>query len=288
MITQEMIRLYDDFTHGLMSRRDFVTRLAILAGSTAAAQAAIPFLENNYRSTGIMPEDSAGISAEYLTYPGVSGEIRAYHARPYGDGPHPAVIVIHENRGLNPHIEDVTRRVANAGFWAFAPDALSTLGGTPEDADLARERIRQLDDATTIGDFAAAVDFAEGHDETTRKTGCVGFCWGGRMANMLAVRCSNLHAAVAFYGSQPPVGEVPNIRAAIMLHYAGLDERINAGIADYEDALKAAGIDYTMFMYEDVHHAFHNDTAGPRYDQAAARLAWSRTIAFFNSYLRRN
>jgi carboxymethylenebutenolidase len=211
--------------------------------------------------------------------------MRAYHARPEVEGKYPAVVVIHENRGLNPHIEDVTRRVAGAGFWALAPDALSPVGGTPEDSDLARTKIGELDAETTLQDFIAGVNFASTHPGTTGKTGCVGFCWGGRMSNLLAVSCANLEAAVAFYGSQPNAADVPKIKAGVMLHYAGLDERINAGIPAYEEALKAADVNYVIHMYDNVNHAFHNDTSPTRYDKDAAELAWKRTIAFFTTHL---
>jgi carboxymethylenebutenolidase len=284
MVSEEIIRLYDAYTHGGMSRREFVARLAVLAGSMHAAVSLLPLLENNYRmiAEGYSRE---GIGEEYLTYPGASGEMRAFSARPLIDTPVPAVIVIHENRGLNPYIEEVARRVAGAGFWAIAPDALSPAGGTPEDSDTARTMIYELDMDTTIQDFVAAVDFAAAHPTCTGKTGCVGFCWGGRMANMLAVHSRNLNAAVAFYGSQPDAAMVPQINAALMLHYAALDDRINAGIPAYVEALDSAGVNYQMHMYENVHHAFHNHTSATRYDEAAATLAWNRTIAFFNIHL---
>ncbi len=285
MITQEIINLYDSFTHGQIARRDFLARLAVIAGSMSAATSLLPMLENDYsisRKKVVVPE---GISSEYITYPGASGEMRAYHARPDIEGKYPAVIVIHENRGLNAHIEDVTRRLAGAGFWAIAPDALSPIGGTPEDSDLARTKIGELDQATTLQDFIAAINFASSHSMTTGKTGCVGFCWGGRMSNLLAVNCENLKAAVAFYGGQPEATDVPKIKAAVLLHYAGLDERVNAGIPAYEEALKASDVNFVLHMYDNVNHAFHNDTSPSRYDQTAAELAWKRTIAFFNIHL---
>jgi carboxymethylenebutenolidase len=249
-----------------------------------AALNLLPVLENNYNIVADRPKFD-GIGEGYITYPGASCQMRAFHAKPEYEGKFPAVVVIHENRGLNPYIEEVARRVASAGFWAIAPDALSPVGGTPEDSDLARTKIGELDFPTTVQDFVAAVDFAEKHEETTGMVGCVGFCWGGRMANLLAVHCENLKAAVAFYGSQPEVADVPKIKAAVMLHYAGLDERINAGIPAYEEALKAADIEYSLHMYENVNHAFHNHTNAARYDEAAADLAWKRTIAFFNMHL---
>jgi carboxymethylenebutenolidase len=212
--------------------------------------------------------------------------MRASLARPQGAGPFPAVVVIHENRGLNPHIEDVTRRAAAAGFWALAPDALSPSGGTPADPDAAREAIQKLDMRLTTRDFVAAVAFAGAHAETTGQVGCVGFCWGGAMANQLAVEVPGLSAAVAFYGRQPDKADVPRIKAAVQLHYAGLDERINAGIADYEAALKEAGVRYELHMYDGVDHAFHNDTSVQRYNETAAKLAWKRTIEFLDRYVR--
>jgi carboxymethylenebutenolidase len=195
------------------------------------------------------------------------------------------VIVIHENRGLNPHIEDVARRVALEGFVALAPDFLSPKGGTPADEDQARELIGQLDQQQTIQDALAAVDFLKGNDATTGKVGVVGFCWGGGLANQIAVNSAEVDAVVPFYGRQPASGDVAKIRAPLLLHYAGLDERINAGIPEYEQALKDAGVNYIIYMYEGANHAFHNDTSEARYDPAAARLAWSRTIDFFKQHL---
>ena len=283
---QQIIELYDRYTHGGIGRREFMSRLAKLVGGTQAAAMLLPALRNDYAAKPIVSAADAHIRVDYITFPGASGEVRAYHAAPEGEAPFPAVVVIHENRGLNPHIEDVARRAAAAGFWAIAPDALSPLGGTPSNEDEARGMLGQLDSDTTRGDFLAAVAFASNHDHTNGKVGCVGFCWGGAMANQLAVHSDDLSAAVAFYGRQPDPDEVDMIDCPVMLHYAGLDERINAGIADYEAALKEAGVGYQVFMYPDVNHAFHNDTSPTRYDEDAARLAWSRTIEFFNETLR--
>ncbi|MGH7539408.1 MAG: dienelactone hydrolase family protein [Gemmatimonadota bacterium] len=283
---QRIIELYDEFTHGGIDRRQFMSRLAGLAGGVPMALALLPRLRNDYGRAGrIVPTDPR-LRAEYITYPGATGDVRAYLAAPAAEDRFPAVVVIHENRGLNPHIEDVTRRAAAAGFWSIAPDALSPLGGTPADEDEARSRMRELDDEATAGDFVAAVSFADGHAATTGRVGCVGFCWGGAMANQLAVRCPHVDAAVAFYGRQPAAEDVPRIRAALLLHYAGLDERINAGIPAFEEALKAAGVRYELHRYEGVNHAFHNDTSPTRYDEAAATLAWERTLAFLNRHLR--
>jgi carboxymethylenebutenolidase len=283
---QKIIDLYDGFTHDGMERREFLARLAKMAGGMPAALALLPSLENDYTRRGLVAPDDLQIDAEYVTYPGASGDVRAYLAKPAGEGPFPAVIVIHENRGLNPHIEDVARRAATAGYLAVAPDALSPLGGTPADTDEARSRMRGLDPDQTRANFVAAVSFADTHPLSTGRVGCVGFCWGGAMANQLAVRSRELDAAVAFYGRQPAAADVPRITAALLLHYAGLDSRINEGIRAYEAALQQAGTEYELHMYEDVNHAFHNDTSPTRYDEAAAKLAWERTIAFFDTHLK--
>ena len=283
---QRIIDLWDEFTHGGLDRRDFMHRLAGLAGGMSGAIALMPSLENDYHRAPVVAPDDSSLRLDYLTCPGASGDVRAYHAAPASGGPYAAVVVIHENRGLNPHIEDVARRVAAAGFWAIAPDALSPLGGTPEDSDTARTRMRQLDADQTVADFVAGVTFAASHSETTGRVGCVGFCWGGGMANSLAVQSPDLNAAVAFYGRQAPAADVPKIRAALMLHYGGEDTRINAGIPDYEAALDANGVDFEVYVYDGAQHAFHNDTAPTRYNEAAATLAWNRTIEFFTKHLR--
>ena len=211
--------------------------------------------------------------------------MKAHFARPKGENKFPGVIVIHENRGLDPHHEDVARRVALEGFLAVAPDALSPLGGTPEDVNEARTLMRELDDTSTIKNFVAAVQYLKTHPQSTGKVGCMGFCWGGRMTNQVAVNAPDLTAAVPFYGSQPAKEDVAKVKASLLCHYAGLDERINAGIEAFEAALKEASIDYRMFVYEGAGHAFFNDT-GSRYHKEAAVLAWKRTIEFFNGKLK--
>jgi carboxymethylenebutenolidase len=231
-----------------------------------------------------VPEDDARINVENVTYPGDTGEIRAHVARPKGAGKYPGGIVIQENRGLVPHIKEVARRIAVEGFVAVAPDALSPLGGTPDDIDEGRSMMRQLDPQATVNNFVAAVQYLKTHPQSTGKVGCVGFCWGGGMANQMAVYAPELVAAVPFYGRQPTPEEVPQIQAALQLHYASLDERINAGIPAFEAALKNASVEYQLFMYEGAAHAFFNDT-GTRYHEAAATLAWTRTIAFFKQKL---
>jgi carboxymethylenebutenolidase len=283
---QEIIRLYDDYTHERLDRRVFMDRLAQLAGGTAAAAALLPMLRNNYAQAAIVPADDSRLQTEEIAFPGATGELKGYLARPAGaSGALPGVVVIHENRGLNPHIEDVTRRLALEGFVALAPDFLSPQGGTPEDEDRAREMIGQLDPAQTVQNAVAAVDFLETRAGTTGKVGVIGFCWGGGLANQVAVNVADLGAAVPFYGRQPTREEAARIKAPLLLHYAGLDERINAGIPGYEQALKEAGVDYTIHMYEGANHAFHNDTNAARYDKEAAELAWSRTIEFLKQHL---
>jgi carboxymethylenebutenolidase len=284
---QDIIRLYDEYTHERLDRRVFMDQLAKLAGGTAAAAALVPLLKANYASAAIVPEGDARLTIEEVSFPGAGGDVRGYLARPAdASGPLPGVVVIHENRGLNPHTEDVARRVALEGFVALAPDFLSPAGGTPDDEDQAREMISALDAAQTLENAVAAVDYLAGSDATTGNVGVVGFCWGGAMANAVAVSAPEpLGAAVAFYGRQPAAEAAASIQAPVMLHYAGLDERINAGIPAYEEALKANGVDHTIYMYDNVNHAFHNDTSEARYDQTAAELAWQRTIDFFKQHL---
>lgn len=224
---------------------------------------------------------------EYVSYAGADGDVmQAYVARPKKKAKYAAVMVIHENRGLNPHIEDVTRRMALEGFLAFAPNALAPLGGTPNDADKARELFQKLDTKKNIANFAKGFDYLNTRKDCNGKFGCIGFCWGGGMANNLAVQVPTLRAAVSYYGRQADVADVPKIKAALLLHYAEMDERINAGIAAYEEALKANGIDFTIHMYNGAQHAFNNDTAPTRYNAEAAQLAWSRTITFLKEKLR--
>jgi len=221
-----------------------------------------------------------------VEYPGETGQVRAYLARPEGEIRRPGVIVIHENRGLQPHIKDVTRRVALEGFLAIAPDALSPVGGTPEDVDQARSLMQELDTAATIKNFVAAVQYLKTHPLSTGKVGCTGFCWGGGMTNQVAVHSPDLSAAVPYYGRQPDAQDVPKIKASMLLHYAGTDERINAGIPAFEEALKQASVEFKIYIYEGAEHAFNNDTNKARYHKEAAQLAWQRTIAFFKEKLR--
>lgn len=284
---QRMIDLYDEFTHGSMSRRELLDRLTKLVGGSAAAYAALPLLQNDYAQAPIVAATDDRLAVERATYDAAGTQMTGYLARlkPHGGQKRPAVIVVHENRGLNPHIEDVTRRLALEGFLAFAPDALAPLGGTPADEDKAREMIGTLNAGDTVTRLAAAVPFLARHAESTGKVGAVGFCWGGGMANRLAAAGTSLNASVPYYGGQLPAADAPKITAPLCLHYAGLDERINAGIPAYEAALKENGKPYELYMYEGANHAFNNDTNAARYDKKAAELAWGRTVAFLKKHL---
>ena len=282
---RRIIELYDEYTHAPLERRVFLERLARLAGGTAAAYSLLSVLENDYAHAQQVPADDSRIATERITYDGESGPVSGYLARPAGGGEAPAVIVIHENRGLNAHIEDVARRAALAGFMALAPDMLSPLGGTPDDPDQAREMIGQLDMGTTVADLRSAVAWLANHEAGTGKVGVMGFCWGGGMVNRLAVAEPELDAAVVFYGSSPNPEEVPSISAPLLLHYAGLDERINQTVPAYRDALDLSDKRFTLHMYEGVEHAFHNDANAARYDADAAALAWGRTVDFLRREL---
>lgn len=282
---QKIINLFDEYTHKPLKREEFISRLVKITGSMAAALTVLPLLEVNYAKAAVVPEQDDDIITEDVTYPGDGITMKGYLARLKAPGKHGSVVVIHENRGLNPHIKDVARRVAKAGFVALAPDALSGTGGTPVNEDEARELIGKLDAAVNLQNFLKGLQYAGSRSESNGKTGCVGFCWGGAMANQLAVNDPGLDAAVAFYGRQPATADVPKIKARLQLHYGSLDERVNQGIADYEKALKDAKINYELFMYEGAQHAFHNDTAPTRYNEAAAKLAWERTIGLFKKVL---
>ncbi|HEV7319868.1 MAG TPA: dienelactone hydrolase family protein [Ensifer sp.] len=285
-ITQAMIEAYDEYTHLTLDRRRFMEKLTGLAGSAAAAAAIVPLLAANGAKAEIVAATDARITGEDISYPGTAGDMKGYLVRPKDvSGKLPAVIVIHENRGLNPHIRDVARRMALEGFLALAPDFLSPSGGTPPDEDKAREMIGALDAAATTANAAATVAFLEQHQQSTGKVGAIGFCWGGGLVNRLAVGSPDLKAGVAYYGAQPKAEDVPKIKAALLLHYAGLDDRINAGIEAYQKALKDDGKDATIYVYDGVNHAFNNDTSAARYDKAAADLAWGRTVEFLKAKL---
>jgi carboxymethylenebutenolidase len=285
---KEVLALFDGYVHGFIERRDFLEGAAKVLGGGAAALSVLSALQPRYAwARQVSPEDER-IRAEYVEYPSPngSGTMRGYMAVPEGASePKPAVLVIHENRGLNPYIEDVVRRFAAADFVALGPDALTPLGGYPGTDDEGREMQRQLDPNVMMEDWVAGFEFLRTHEMSTGRVGAVGFCYGGGVVNRLAVRLPNLGAGVPFYGSAPPTEGVPNIKAPLLIQYAGLDERVNAGWPEYQQALDANGISYTMHMYEGANHGFHNDTT-PRYDEEAARLAQDRTIAFFNEHLR--
>lgn len=277
---QAIIELYDEYTHAPLKRRVFLKRLSVLAGGSAAATALLPLLENNYAEAAMVAENDPRIEVERITYMADGQEISGYLAKPKGGSNLGAVVVIHENRGLNPHIQDVARRMAAEGFLALAPDMLSPLGGTPADEDKAREMIGTLDRDKTISGIAAAVPYLMARPDASGRVGCVGFCWGGAMANNLAVHSPGLAAAVAYYGRQPTAADTAKIKAKLMLQYAGLDNRVNAGIADFKTALTANNVSYQIFVYDGANHAFNNDTNTARYNAEAAKLAWRRTVGF--------
>ena len=283
-VDQKIINLYDEFTHGGMNRRQFLDRLTEIAGSSAAAVALLPLLQNDYARAAIVPPDDARLAIETISYDAQGTRINGYLARLKAKGKRPAVVVLHENRGLNAHIQDLARRIALEGFLAYAPDMLTPLGGTPADEDTARDMISTLKPDETAKQLAAAVPFLGAHAESTGNVGAVGFCWGGGIINRIAVLAPELKAGVVYYGLQVPADQVAAIRAPLLLHYAGLDNRVNAGIPAYEAALKAASKRFDVYVYPNVNHAFNNDTSN-RYDKPAADLAWSRTIAFFKETL---
>jgi carboxymethylenebutenolidase len=273
--------LYLDFKAGRTSRREFLRKLGLITGSTAAAASFLPFLEGTPAY-----QDDSNLVAEFTKYPGETGEMRAFMAYPKKGNKFAAVIVIHENRGLVPHIQDVTRRMAREGFLALAPDALSPVGGTPEDVSNVGEKFKQLVPEQTTKNFVAAVKYLKTHPKSNGKVGCTGFCWGGAMTNQVAVNSPDLDAAVPYYGRQPAPEDVAKIKAPVMAHYAGDDAGVNAGIKAFEEALKQNNKEYQIFIYEGAQHAFNNDSNPQRYNAEAAKLAWGRTIAFFKEKLK--
>jgi carboxymethylenebutenolidase len=294
-MNQEINALYREYQQGRLDRREFLKKLTLYAGSAAAATALLPLLEeNNVKAAppvdhlhpgGNNAQDYTGLFTESVSYPVEGGEMKAYLARPEKKEKYPAVIVIHEIFGLNAHIQDVTRRFAKEGFLAIAPDALSLQGGTPPDSNQAVTMIRELDAEKTISNFVAAVKYLKTYPLCTGKVGCTGFCWGGGMTNQVAIHEPSLDAAVPYYGRQPDPEDVPKIKAPILAHYAGDDARVNEGIPVFEEALKKAGTEYKIYMYEGAKHAFNNDTNPERYNAEAAELAWQRTIDFFKQKL---
>jgi len=286
-IKQEVFDLYDDYAHNRVDRRDFIQKLSAYAVGGITVTSLMSFLMPDYQGAIQVKADDPRIQSSYINYPSPKGggNIKALLTMPANSKPRwGGVVVVHENRGLNPHIEDVARRVALQGFISLAPDALSPLGGYPGDDDKGRELQAKRDKNEMQEDFIAAFDYLVRHKDCNGKVGVVGFCYGGGIANMMAVRIPNLAAAVPFYGGQPATEDVPKIKAALLLHYAGLDSRINEGWPAYEAALKANNKQYSAYIYQNVNHGFHNDTT-PRYDKAAAELAWQRTIEFFKQQL---
>ncbi|EPE99813.1 dienelactone hydrolase family protein [Rhizobium grahamii] len=285
-ITQAMINAYDEYTHLTLDRRNFMDKLAKLAGSAGAAAVIAPMLAANKASAEMISADDKRLVAKDVTYPGGTGEMKGYLVEPKdASGKLGAVIVVHENRGLNPHIRDVARRMALEGFIALAPDFLSPQGGTPDNEDKARDMFGKLDRPATVANAEATLTYLTKLGNSNGKVGVIGFCWGGGLVNDFATKSPELNAGVAYYGAQPQAADVPGIKAALMLHYAGLDDRINAGIDAYKKALQENGKDFQIFVYDGVNHAFNNDTSSARYDKKAADLAWTRTVEFLKKNL---
>lgn len=285
---QRLLEIFDGYVHGKITKREFLSQATKYTAAGVTGAMILEQLQPNYALAQQVAPDDPDIETEVITYqsPEGHGEIRGLMAKPAGStGPLPAVLVVHENRGLNPYIEDVVRRTAKAGYLALGPDGLTPLGGYPGNDDEGREMQRSMDGAKLMADFFAAFEFLRDHDDTTGKVGAVGFCYGGGVCNALAVAYPDLAASVPFYGRQPDAADVPAIKAPLMIHYAGLDERINAGWPAYSEALAANQKKFTVHFYPDVNHGFHNDTT-PRYDEAAATLAWDRTLAFFDEFVR--
>ncbi|MEO7939161.1 MAG: dienelactone hydrolase family protein [Burkholderiaceae bacterium] len=285
---QELLILFDAYVHGGIDRRGFLERAQKFAVGGVTAGMLLASLSPNFAAAQVVPKDDKRIKTQMLDYasPDGSGTMKGYLAVPANaSGKLPGVLVIHENRGLNPHIEDIARRLALENFVAFAPDALTPLGGYPGDEDKARDLFGKLDQSKTSQDFVAAAKVLQARPETTGKVGAVGFCYGGGIVHMLSTRMPDLAAGVPFYGNHPPVADAVKVKAPLQIHFAGVDERINAAWPAYEAALKAAGANYVAYQYAGTQHGFNNDTT-PRFDAAAAKLAWERTLAFFHQQLR--
>lgn len=284
---QRILEFFDGYVHGRISKREFISQAGRYAAAGVTGAMILEQLQPNYALAQQVAPDDPSVMTETIEYPSPEGHgtVRGLMARPAdASGPLPAVLVVHENRGLNPYIEDVVRRTAKAGYLTLGPDGLTPLGGYPGSDEEGREMQRELDSTKLMADFFAAFEFLRDHEDSTGRVGCVGFCYGGGVCNALAVAYPDLAASVPFYGRQAAVEDVPRIEAPLMLHYAGLDERINAGWEAYGAALEANGKAFSVHFYPDVNHGFHNDST-PRYDEAAATLAWDRTLAFFGSNL---
>ncbi len=287
-ISQEVFDLYDDYAHNKISRRQFVEKLSLYAVGGITLSSLLSLMLPDYETTATLKSNDPRIETEYIFYesPNGGGKIKALLAKPAKEkGKNPGIVVVHENRGLNPYIEDVARRAATEGFIALAPDALTPLGGYPGNDDDGRAMQKKRDRNEMLEDFIAAYEYLKKHESCSGKVGVVGFCFGGWISNMMAVKLPDLQAAVPFYGTQPSAEETGKIKAPLMLHYAGLDKRVNEGWPAYEEALKKNKIDYVTYFYPDVNHGFHNNTT-PRYDETSANLAWKRTVEFFNKKLK--
>lgn len=285
---QELLILFDAYVHGIIDRRGFLEGAKKFAVAGMTAGMLLTALSPNFAQAQQVPKDDKRLKTELVEYPSPAGygTVKGYLARPaHATGPLPGVLVIHENRGLNPHIEDIVRRLALDNFMAFAPDALTPLGGYPGDEDKARELFAKLDQTKTSEDFVAAAGYLKNRADCSGKIGTVGFCYGGGVAHMLATRLPDLDAAVSFYGNHPATKDAARVKAPLLLHFAGIDERINASWPAYEAALKSAAVRYTAHQYPGTQHGFNNDTT-PRFDAASAKLAWERTLAFLNKTLR--
>jgi carboxymethylenebutenolidase len=282
---QRIIDLYDEFVHVHFNRRLFLEKAARVTGSLAAASALLPMLQSNYALAATVAPDDSRLETDHVSYKGASGDVKAYLAKPKGAGSHGTVVVVHQNRGLNPHIEDIARRLAVEGYVAMAPDFLSQLGGTPADEDAAMAMFPKLDKDKVTGDANAAVAYLRGRSDSNGKAGAIGFCWGGDVVNRIAVTDPNVNAISVYYGVAPDLSLVPNIKATMLLNYADpkIDTRVGATVPPYEEALKAAHIKYNLYYYTGANHAFNDDTQSARYDEAAAKLAWQRTLALFKA-----
>lgn len=278
--------LYNDYRNGRSDRRSFIKKVALLTGSVATARALFPALRENELRAATAEQTDPDLITEFIKYPAATGDMRAYMARPKTGAKFASVIVIHENRGLVPHIQDVTRRMAREGFLAIAPDALSPVGGTPDDISNVGELFKKLNGDETTKNFVAAVKYLKTHPNSTGKVGCTGFCWGGAMTNQVAVNAPDLNAAAPYYGRQPSEEDVAKIKAPVIAHYAENDAGINAGIEAFEAALKKYGKEYQIFIYPGTGHGFNNDTNPDRFKEEAARLAWSRTVGFFKEKMK--
>jgi carboxymethylenebutenolidase len=283
---QRIIALYDDFTHRHLDRRVFIEQTTRLLGGASAALAALSLLQSNRALGQIVAPSDPRLTTATVNFPGSTGKMTGYVARPTGDAKLPGVVVIHENRGLMPHLQDVARRIALAGYVALAPDLMSATGGTPDDEEKARVEFAKVDLVVARNDAIAAIAYLKTRPDVRGRVGAVGFCWGGGIVNYLATAVPDLGAAVVYYGRTPPREDVAKIKAPLLLHYAGLDEALTSTVPAYEQALKDAGKSYTLYIYPDVNHAFNNDTGAARYDKTAATLAWERTIAFFDKTLK--